>query len=434
MAERFQRLFTLPSRLYKEGCPVAIIAGALQKDTATGKIFAQIKMRNIGDKDIESCKVLVTAYENSGKEVEGITDFSYLDLIAKPGEDFGSKTAVFLPVESTRSFSVKVIETVFTDKTFIQYDTLGWEQIPEQKSIEEHLKDSELIKQFKLETGEDCNYLPENEKGLFLCSCGEINLDTNLKCNKCGRTYGQLTDILDFADLNNKKDQRINKESLQHKEETYFKAKKLQDENTSASVSEAAALFKEILDYKDARVLANECEKIVPDLKKKEDQKAKKKIIALVASVIIIIGVIAVISIANHNNIEKHFYTGIMPGITNDDEIFEIIESKGYDRDMYLYGYRVGPGNFNYFGGTAHELHCKYYNDGTVSEVSTDGIDISENEARKKLDYLRSRSSSESCDHDDDSGFSYSFSIKDKSYKIEISYYSDGTVYYTIID
>ena len=102
MADRFQRLYTLTPNLYKYGCSVLIEAGALQKDTERNAVLAQLKMKNIGKKPIASCKVSISAYENNGNRVKGVEGFSYLDLNADPGAEFGSKTPVFLPDTAVR--------------------------------------------------------------------------------------------------------------------------------------------------------------------------------------------------------------------------------------------------------------------------------------------------------------------------------------------
>ena len=43
MAERFEKLFELPNNLYSSGSPVIVVAGALLKDTETGRIIVQLK-------------------------------------------------------------------------------------------------------------------------------------------------------------------------------------------------------------------------------------------------------------------------------------------------------------------------------------------------------------------------------------------------------
>ena len=67
MAERYSRLFSLKENLYSEGSPVVIAAGALLKDNQTGK------------------------------ELEGVSEYQYLDLNEARDAEFGQKQAITTP-------------------------------------------------------------------------------------------------------------------------------------------------------------------------------------------------------------------------------------------------------------------------------------------------------------------------------------------------
>ena len=54
MSERYSKLFSLPENLYAEGAPVIVSAGNLLKDNQTGKVLAQLKIKNITEKDYQS--------------------------------------------------------------------------------------------------------------------------------------------------------------------------------------------------------------------------------------------------------------------------------------------------------------------------------------------------------------------------------------------
>ena len=47
MSERYTKVYECPQNVYAESSPVVISAGALLKDNQTGKILAQLKIRNI---------------------------------------------------------------------------------------------------------------------------------------------------------------------------------------------------------------------------------------------------------------------------------------------------------------------------------------------------------------------------------------------------
>ena len=110
MTSRFQEVFRLPSQQYIEGSPVIIEAGALQKDEQTGKILAQIKIKNISPNIIVGCKVFIRSFELSGAELQGIDSFSYLDISVARGGDFGTKDPELLPNDLARKYSVAVTE------------------------------------------------------------------------------------------------------------------------------------------------------------------------------------------------------------------------------------------------------------------------------------------------------------------------------------
>lgn len=227
MAERFQRLFTLTPNLYSDGCPIIIEAGALQKDTESGAVIAQIKMRNIGDATISSCRVSIKAYATNGDEVEGAADFSYLDLNAGRGKDFGTKVPVMLPDRTARSFSVDINEIVFADGTVNKLDSNQWKTVLKQETIDNALQDEELTKQYKLETGGFAEFLPVKKDGLFLCTCGAVNLESADKCYKCGNSYENLVECLDENYLLSKINERKNKERVDKAKQQAFKKKSI---------------------------------------------------------------------------------------------------------------------------------------------------------------------------------------------------------------
>lgn len=172
MANRFQELFRLLPKLYSAGAPVMIEAGALQKDSATNRVLAQLKLRSLDPRRICACKVSVRAFEPNGTELDGVPSFAYFDIDVGLGENFGTKTPIYLPDGNSRSMSVSVIETVFSDGSVWQAEPCEWHQIPVQEAVVEHFDDPELIKQYELRVGGDCPLIPTVQDGLFLCTCG----------------------------------------------------------------------------------------------------------------------------------------------------------------------------------------------------------------------------------------------------------------------
>lgn len=219
MTSRFQEVFRLPSQQYIEGSPVIIEAGALQKDEQTGKILAQIKIKNISPNIIVGCKVFIRAFELSGAELQGIDSFSYLDISVARGGDFGTKVPVFLPNDLTRKFSVAVTEVLFNDNTMWKSDPVEWKSIPKQNRIESVLQNTDLTEEYKIEAGDNAEYYPEISNGLFLCTCGNINMDASSPCFRCHRKYDALMHILDAEKLSNNRKERLEKERQKKEKE-----------------------------------------------------------------------------------------------------------------------------------------------------------------------------------------------------------------------
>ena len=213
MSNRFQELCRLPVNLYAGGSPVIIEAGALLKDTTTGKVLAQLKIRNLSEKKLTACKVAVRAFEASGAELEGVPAFSYLDIQAGLGEYFGSKMPVAMPDSTTRKISASVTEAVFEDGAVWSAVGEDWQPLPAQETLADRFADVELQKQYRLEIGEGAAFVPTLYNGLFLCTCGTANLANAGICHNCHRDYQAQMDAMNLESLTAKKEARLQKEA-----------------------------------------------------------------------------------------------------------------------------------------------------------------------------------------------------------------------------
>ncbi len=230
MSERYQMVYKMPSNLFFDGCPVLIEAGAIQKDTMTGKILAQLKLYNISSKTIVACKVRLKAYSVSDDQLDGVNSFSYLDLQVNGGEFFGTKTPIYLPDLETRRISVAVTQVVFSDNdSWSNDEDVEWSAVPDSKAINQYIQDEELLKQYRIIVGNNSAFYPQKINGLFLCTCGNINLESVERCNKCHREYSKLIQILDVEELSNSTKLRLAKEK-EIQEEKLKAAKKAEEE------------------------------------------------------------------------------------------------------------------------------------------------------------------------------------------------------------
>lgn len=206
MSERYSKLYALPENLYAAGSPVVIAAGSLLKDNQTGKVLAQLKLRNIAQKTIKAVTVCVEPLDTVGKPLGEVVSYQYLDLHADRDIDFGQKSPIALPDAATRSFAVSVSEVIFTDNSIWDGVSQPWEALSKPASLDS-LHDSELAKQFRMEFENPCEILPLEQKDLWFCVCGALNRKEEASCHRCRKTLSTLQSI-DMDELRRKKDAR----------------------------------------------------------------------------------------------------------------------------------------------------------------------------------------------------------------------------------
>ncbi len=176
MAERFSRVFSLPENLYTEGSPLLIAAGALLKDTMSGKLVAQLKLKAIGPRQIKAATVRLVPLDTADRPLGEAIRYSYLDLLAERNAEFGAKNPIPLPNAETRAFTAAVTEVIFADKsTWSAPEGAVWEPLPAPETPEQALKDAELAKQYRLRFGADAVRVPAAEKDLWFCAFGAVN-------------------------------------------------------------------------------------------------------------------------------------------------------------------------------------------------------------------------------------------------------------------
>ena len=120
MSERYTKLFTLPANLYAEGAPVIVSAGNLLKDTQTGKVLAQLKIKNISPKTIKAAKLVIHALDTTGQPLDGDAEQEYLDLHIFPvdyfcprlttGEYLWTENTYCQPISNESSWSKKTLK------------------------------------------------------------------------------------------------------------------------------------------------------------------------------------------------------------------------------------------------------------------------------------------------------------------------------------
>ena len=217
MSERYTRVFSLPENLYATGSPVIISAGALLKDNQTGKVLAQLKLTNIQYKKIKAVKVKLFPQDTMGQPLGDAAEYQYLDLQITRDADFGSKTPIVFPDATTRSFAAEVTAVVFADNTAWHADGSSWEQIPDRVALHQKY-DNLVIAQLRLEQSGTCQFVVQEHQDLWLCTCGAVNHDGEVRCHDCGKQLSQIHP-LDVDGLTKRAKQRLAEEARQVAEE-----------------------------------------------------------------------------------------------------------------------------------------------------------------------------------------------------------------------
>lgn len=185
MSNRFEKLYSLSGQLYAPSSPVIITAGALLKDTQTGKVLAQLKFKNINSKVIKAVTVSLLPRDTADQPLGEKETHQILDLAANRDSEFGQKTPLYFSNNTTRAYQVIVEEVVFSDNTVWKTDGTPLSELPAQKAANETLVDAELEKQYKLEYGERANYMADTCFDLWRCHCGAINRSDEQVCHIC---------------------------------------------------------------------------------------------------------------------------------------------------------------------------------------------------------------------------------------------------------
>lgn len=235
MADRFERLFALPNNLYSAGSPVIVAAGALLKDTQTGNIIVQLKYQSVSPLIIKALKVSISAYDVAGKEINGVTEYQYLDLNISNGQAFGSNKAIVLSNKVTRSFSISSITVVLSDGTAHEVSQ-PLSPLPEPTSLRSALHNPELIKQYQIAVNDHAKYVPQAAHGIWECTCGAWNSGKICQC--CGATQNNVVDALNIPVLTENTNSRLAAEKAQREEKERLAEEARQEEAKQLALQE----------------------------------------------------------------------------------------------------------------------------------------------------------------------------------------------------
>lgn len=218
MADRYAKKYALPERLYADGAPVIIESGALLYDNAAKRHLVQLNFLCLAEKPVAFLRVLITPTGAQGDALgEGVT-YLYSDLNAKRDDEFGRKAAIVIPDVSPEGFRVFVQEVGYADDSAWDGTGAAWTPMKTAQKLAEALGDEELARQYRIRYGSDCVLLPCGERGLWTCTCGAMNRDSEEKCHRCRRVYAALKNV-NVGSLRSESAQRVEVERREADEE-----------------------------------------------------------------------------------------------------------------------------------------------------------------------------------------------------------------------
>lgn len=115
MSEKYELVFETSESVYTANSPVIFLSGALFKHVKTNEIVTQLKFQNISKKIIKAVKIEIVAIDSFGEQINGISDFAYIDLNISTGKQWGENVAIKMPNASVRSVDINLKQIIFND-------------------------------------------------------------------------------------------------------------------------------------------------------------------------------------------------------------------------------------------------------------------------------------------------------------------------------
>lgn len=231
---RYNILFT-KEKLIQSNCPLMLEKYALTKDDATGKVLAQLKLRNISEDTIIAAYFDIDGYDIEHNKVEELKECQYLDLNVAKGQQFGARNAIHFENKNVREVEIVCTKVFFRneDKWENEDKEAKFHDVFKSKRLSdilcpEALEYLQIVEQKKYM---NLNYLkcaPVEYEGIRQCVCGAYLLNDVDTCYKCKKSKQWNEINLNESDLLEKGKQY--KEELEQKKEKELEEQKKRDE------------------------------------------------------------------------------------------------------------------------------------------------------------------------------------------------------------
>jgi len=151
-----------------------------------------------------------------------------------------------MPKAETRSFMIHAIKIALSNGS-VQSISMPLAPLPKPEPLNVILKQSEVLKQFRIETNEKATYSPQEANNIWLCPCGEWNgADT---CCGCGMSKHQLFSVYNVDALIEKTKRRLQEEKAEQKAREETNRLPTQKEKTSSKKKKGKHLLLWIILY-----------------------------------------------------------------------------------------------------------------------------------------------------------------------------------------
>lgn len=171
--------------LWEPGCPLQIVVAQVSRNVVTAELYLQIRLRNVGARLINSCKIVVILTHDDGLEEQ--EEIEKLDMDVLPGATC-DVPPLHLGSGTVASLSVRITELTATGAAWAT--RMDPSPVPTKLSLElpERLlsaRKRELDKIDASKTGHVLHGRVQNHVDYWICACGQANVGRTACCT-CG--------------------------------------------------------------------------------------------------------------------------------------------------------------------------------------------------------------------------------------------------------
>ena len=180
--------------LWEPGCPLQIVVAQVSRNVETAELYLQLRLRNVGARLINSCKMAVILTHDDGLEEQ--EEIEKLDMDVLPGATC-DVPPLHLGSGTVASLSVRITELTATGAAWAT--RMDPSPVPTKLSLElpERLLNArkrELDKIDASKTGLVLHGRVQNHVDYWICACGQANVERTACCT-CGFPKERLREL-----------------------------------------------------------------------------------------------------------------------------------------------------------------------------------------------------------------------------------------------